>query len=231
VERGTTPAVDALGRYRTRGPGSWAFPPSLVPRTAPAAVKSRQRLEYGRLAEVLAERGLVDSRALQDALQFSARGGPPFPEALVTANLVADWELSRLVCELYGLPFLTVGIAEPDPKASAGLDTAFLIENGIVPLSRHGRLLTVLMPSLAPTETLDLLAGKSGLSILPIVGTVRTNRQWLEQHFVAGPLPAVAPPLELSGTPDAWSNLFDVADAAVLLDLKHVTPENQGDPT
>ena len=190
-------------------------------------MKSRQRLEYGRLAEVLAERGLVDQRALQDALQFSARGGPPFPEALVTANLVADWELSLLVCDLYGLPFLTVEIADPEPKAAAGLDTTFLVEKGIVPLSRHGRVLTVLMPSLSTTEVLDSLSRKSDLVVLPIVGTVRTNRKWLEEKFRAQAIPMDLASASLEPGGDAWGSLFDQADAAVLLDLKPGSPDEQ----
>ncbi|MFN0006803.1 MAG: hypothetical protein ACKVXR_02755 [Planctomycetota bacterium] len=191
--------------------------------------KSRQRLEYGRLAEVLAERGLVDSRALQDALQFSARGGPPFPEALVTANLVADWELSRIVAELYGLPFLTVEFAEPDPKALAGLDAHFLVQNGIVPLSRHGKVLTVLMPSLTTTDTLEYLARSAGVAILPIVGTVRSNRIWLEQKLALQLEPAIAAalPAKIEENDGAWSSLFDEGDAAVLHALKPVTPEDQ----
>jgi hypothetical protein len=195
-------------------------------------VKSRQRIDYGRLAEVLAERGIVDARAIQDALQFSQRGGPPFPEALVTANLVADWELTRLACEIYGLPFLTVGLADPDPKASEGLDSSFLMKECLVPLSRHGTVLTVLMPSLATTDVLDELAAKSGMTVLPICGTVRTNRDWLIQKF-SSPTPAVAraaaahdpgaPPEGM--TTAEWSNLFDEADAAVLFDLKQVPPD------
>jgi hypothetical protein len=199
-------------------------------------VKSRQRLEYGRLAEVLAERGIVDARAIQDALQFSQRGGPPFTEALVTANLVADWELSRLVCEIYGLPFLTVELVDPNPKAMAGLDQAFFVKECIVPLSRHGNVLTVLMPALSTTEILDSLAGQSGLSILPICGTVRANRVWLEQKLSAqAPPPALPSPHPAASSSAStvasvaaaagaegtdWSSLFDEADAAVLLDLK-----------
>ena len=189
--------------------------------------KSRQRLEYGRLAEVLAERGLVDSRAIQDALQFSARGGPPFPEALVTANLVADWELSRIVCELYGLPFVTTDFAEPDPKAAVGLDFAFLVEHGIVPLSRHGKVLTVLMPSLTTSDTLDYIAKMVDVTILPVVGTVRSNRAWLQQKVAAQPQvePAALLPNHEEDGEAGWSNLFDEADAAVLMDLKPVTPD------
>jgi hypothetical protein len=200
-------------------------------------VKSRQRIDYGRLAAVLSERGIVDARAIQDALQFSQRGGPPFPEALVTANLVADWELTRLACEIYGLPFLTVGLADPDPKASEGLDSSFLLKECIVPLSRHGSVLTVLMPSLTTTDVLDELASKSGTTVLPICGTVRTNRDWLVQKF-SSPTPSISPaaaasvsPANDPGTPPEgmttaeWSNLFDEADAAVLFDLKQVPPE------
>jgi hypothetical protein len=204
-------------------------------------MKSRQRIDYGRLAAVLAERGIVDARAIQDALQFSQRGGPPFPEALVTANLVADWELTRLACEIYGLPFLMVGLVDPDPKASEGLDSSFLMKECIVPLSRHGAVLTVLMPSLTTTDVLDELASKSGMTVLPICGTVRTNRDWLVQKF-SSPTPAAAgartsasaaandpgaPPEGM--TTAEWSNLFDEADAAVLFDLKQVPPEEQSD--
>ena len=198
-------------------------------------VKSRQRIDYGRLAAVLAERGIVDARAIQDALQFSQRGGPPFPEALVTANLVADWELTRLACEIYGLPFLMVGLVDPDPKASEGLDSSFLMKECIVPLSRHGSVLTVLMPSLTTTDVLDELAAKSGSTVLPICGTVRTNREWLVQKF-SSPTPAAstgkasASAIDPVGLPEGmttaeWSNLFDEADAAVLFDLKQPSEE------
>jgi len=202
-------------------------------------VKSRQRIDYGRLAAVLAERGIVDARAIQDALQFSQRGGPPFPEALVTANLVADWELTRLACEIYGLPFLMVGLVDPDPKASEGIDSSFLMKECIVPLSRHGSVLTVLMPSLTTTDVLDELAAKSGMTVLPICGTVRTNRDWLVQKF-SSPTPAAASAGTRASANDSvalpegmttaeWSNLFDEADAAVLFDLKQVPPEEQSD--
>ena len=117
-------------------------------------MKHNQRLEYARLAEVLSERGLVEPMALAEAMQFSGRGNLPFPEALVSANLVSDWERSRVVCELYNLPFLTVDVVTPDEKAREGVDAQFLIENGIVPLSRHGQVLTVCMPAMVPAEVI-----------------------------------------------------------------------------
>lgn len=178
--------------------------------------KNNQRLEYGRLSEVLAERGLVEPQALREALQFSSQGNMPFPEALVSANLVQDWELSRVVCEIYNLPFLSVDMVDPDPKALQGIDPQILLDNAIIPIGRFGQVLTVCMPAMVPAEVLGLLAAETDLYIMPVVGTVRTNRKWLEMHVALpqAPMPAATAlsPDENSGE---WSAIFDQGDAAV----------------
>lgn len=185
---------------------------------------NNQRLGYQRLAEVLVERGLVEAQAVQDALSMGAHGGLPFPEALVAANLVADWELSRVVSELHGLPFLTVDVVDPDPKARRGLDTGFLVENCLVPLSRYGQVLTLCMPAIVPAEVLGLMAAESDLLILPVVGTVRTNRRWLDDNLA----PNSAMPVEEGEVEPAedsnWSSIFDDADAQVLQELGGIGP-------
>lgn len=186
-------------------------------------MKHNQRLEYARLAEVLAERGMCEMQALREALQFSGRGHAPFAEALVNASLVSDWELSRVVCELYNLPFITVDVYEADPAARKGINAAFLIEHGLVPLGRHGQLLTVAMPGMVPAEVLGMLAADTDLYILPVVGTVQTNRRWIDRHLqaeLAAALPAAAPADAASPDAGEWANIFDQGDAAVLLDLK-----------
>lgn len=180
--------------------------------------KNNQRLEYGRLADVLQERGLVEPQALREAIQFSSQGNMPFPEALVTANLVQDWELSRIVCEIYNLPFLPVDMVEPDPKARAGIDPQFLIDNALVPIARFGQVLTVCLPALLPAEILGVLAATTDLFIVPVIGTVRSNRKWIELNILAeatpGALPQGGSQHEISQ--GAWSSIFDQGDANVL---------------
>lgn len=181
--------------------------------------KNNQRLEYGRLADVLQERGLVEPQALREAIQFSSQGNMPFPEALVTANLVQDWELSRIVCEIYNLPFLPVDMIEPDPKARAGIDPQFLIDNALVPIARFGQVLTVCLPALLPAEILGVLAATTDLFIVPVIGTVRSNRKWVEQHILAETTPGALPQSPQSAheiSQGAWSSIFDQGDANVL---------------
>ena len=72
--------------------------PPFSPR--PTSVNHNQRLGYQRLAEALVERGLVESSVAREALQAGANDGVPFPEVLVGASQLADWELSRAVCNV-----------------------------------------------------------------------------------------------------------------------------------
>lgn len=190
-------------------------------------MKNNQRLDYSRLAEVLAERGVCEPQALREALQFSGRGHAPFAEALVNASLVSDWELSRVVCELYNLSFMPVDMYDPDPNARKGLNSAFLIEHGLVPIGRFGNLLTIAMPGMVPADVLALLASDTDMTVLPVVGTVQTNRKWIERHLqaeLAAALPTPTPEDVAQGA-NEWGNIFDQADAAVLLDLKPLPPD------
>ena len=205
-------------------------------------MKTSQRLDNNRLSEVLAERGLVEPQALREAANFAVHGKIPMSEALVTANLVQDWELARIVSEIYNLPFLPVELLDPDPRALEGIDPQFLVENCLVPVGRYGQVLTVCMPAMVPADVLGLLAATTDLVILPVVGSVRSNRMWLEKNLMTqtAAMPAGAPAeaeIEVQGGhargpqagPGEWGSLFDQADAAVLLDLQ--VPTGEEDPT
>jgi hypothetical protein len=177
-------------------------------------VKSSQRLEYAHVAQVLGQRGLVDPQRLHLALQTGTNGNIPFPEILVGDNLITDWELSRIVCDLYNLPFLPVDIHAPAQNAFEGLDREFFRTHRLIPVDRNGQLLTVCMPAIVPAEVLGQLAAECDLQIAAVVGTVQTNNRWFDEHLpAADAAPALPGEAPSAGT---WSNLFDEADASVL---------------
>jgi hypothetical protein len=169
-------------------------------------VKHHQRLDHGRLAEVLHERGVANVDTIRDLLQQRKEGGMPFCEALVTTNLVPDWDLSRIVCETFGLPFLTIDMIEPNAKLRTELDLKLFRQHRVIPLDRFGQVLTVIMPALVQADVLAQLSAASDFVILPIVGTVETNRRWILENFGGN---------KNSDVEGGWSNLFDQADAAV----------------
>lgn len=181
-------------------------------------MKYAQRLDYARLAEVLHDRGMADPMPLGEILQSSLSGGTPFAEALVYANLVSDWELARVVCEIFNLPFVTPDLCTPDIEVAKEIGADFLVQHGLVPMGRFGQVLSLAMPCLVPADVLGLLAAQSDLLIQPLVSTVSGNRRWLEEHLAV--LQREDAYLERTESIDAsWQNIFDDADAAVRLEL------------
>ncbi len=168
-------------------------------------MKFTKRLDYSRLAQALAERDLVDLAAIQELLQASNEGGQPFAEALVTSNLVSDWDLSRIVAEVFHLPFVPVDHVKPDEKLLELFHSQLLHNTGLVPVSKYGNVLTMAMPGIVQADTLALLSAETNLVILPIVGTVNTNRKWLGENCK----------VETFQQDDSWGSLFDEGDAAV----------------
>lgn len=183
-------------------------------------MKNAQRLDFAGLAEVLGQRELVEVERLHLALQTGLQGSSPFPELLVNDGLMGDWELSRVVCELYSLPFVPVDIYTPSIEALEGLDHDFLRKHRLVPVGRHGQLLTVAMPGLVPADVLGMLSATADLHVMPVVGSVMTNNRWLEDNLVVEVEPVL--PGDAGVEDGSWSNIFDEGDASVLMDL---TPE------
>ena len=199
-------------------------------------MKSAHRFDYARFGEALVERGLVDRQVLNHVLQQCSRNHGLLPELLVKENLVSDWELSRVACEVYHLPFLTVEQCGPASGLLEGYDLAYLRHYALVPLDRYGTLLTVIMPGLVPSEVLEGLRPGQGGRVQPLVGSVVSNRRWLEEHCTAkfGPPPeeARAPLPEPAATgfgelkvvmDEDWGNIFDAGDEAVQLDIQGKT--------
>jgi hypothetical protein len=163
-------------------------------------LKHPKRLDETRLVEALSERGLVGASVLA---AHKDRG--PIAQLLVSDGAIGDWDLSRVVSEVFHLPFLPVNMAQPDRELLDSLPCKALLEHGLVPLCRQGGLLTVAMPGMVEAPALADVGAETGLRVMPVVGTVITNRRWLEDNPYGTP--------EEPGT--EWGGLFDEGDAAV----------------
>lgn len=128
-----------------------------------------------------------DPGTLQELLRASRSGGAPFCEAAVNARLISDWEMSRVVAEMFQLPFLPVDICQPDPALWGELGSEAFRESAVVPMHRFGQLLTVAMPGLASAEVLGALAKETGCLLMPVVGTAQTNRRYVEERSQRDP--------------------------------------------
>jgi hypothetical protein len=180
-------------------------------------VKASQRLDYSNLAAALGQRNLVDSARLSLALQTAQQTRTPLPEQLVTEGAIGDWELSHVVCDVFGLPFLPVEVCAPNPKSLEGIDPEFLRTHRLIPIDRHGQILTVCMPGLVQADVLGMLAAEADVTVLCVVGTVESNNRWLAMNLARAVEAAL--PAESQAPGNGWSTIFDTGDAAVMQEL------------
>ena len=177
-----------------------------LPRAA-LPLKHPKRLDETRLAEALSERGLVEASVLA-----AHKGRGPIAQLLVSDGAIGDWDLSRVVSEVFHLPFLPVNMTQPDREPLDSLPCKALLEHGLVPVCRQGGLLTVAMPGMVEAPALAEVGAETGLRIMPVVGTVLTNRRWLEENPCGAQEDLNQTPEELGAE---WGDLFDEGDAAV----------------
>ncbi len=196
--------------------------------TGDLSVKSKHRLDNERLADALGDLGLADRDALKLVLAQAASSGQVFTEILVRENLVSDWEISRVAAEVFNLPFLPVEVSPPSEKAMEGLDPEYLRMYGLVPLDRFGDLLTVAIPGLVPTHVLAGMGTSEKTCVVPVIGTVQSNRNWLAANLPqVEDVPSAIPSGGALSIDSGWTEIFDAGDEAVQLNLQPADEEPQ----
>jgi len=180
-------------------------------------LKNNQRLDHELLAETLRARGMVEPKTLEQALAACNASGALFTEQLVRDGVVSDWELAQVCCETFGLPFLPTDLYDPDLELIELFEPQTLRQTALVPLDRFGDVLVVAMPCMVPSDILDDIADRLQVKVMPVVGSVRANVRFLDEHLpdLAGDLARVAE--EADG--GEWTSVLDMGDAAVQVDL------------
>ena len=188
-------------------------------------MKGLDKLTYVRLAEVLSQKQVISNNAITDALYTQDQYGDPFVDLLVTQGAITEWDLAKVVVEHFQLPFLMAGNHSVDKEVLGLFPEEQLFRSNLLPLDRHGDVVTVSMPILTPGPLLEKLAKAHGVTIFPYVGLISENRKLLGDNFDSFKAWHVASlkerenrkPKKVSGDAvDDWMNIFDSGDAAVL---------------
>ena len=184
-------------------------------------MKGTPKFDYRRFTEHLIDRGMVDRGTVGHVLQQCEATGALLSEIMVQEGLVSDWEVARVVCELYHVPFLPLKVYPANKAAMEGLDPDYLRQYGLVPLDRFGNVLTVVVPGIVPSTVLMGLVDDRKVQIVPVVGSVTDNRRWLMENLPgpdtagvsASARPTAARPASRPAAPEVPSSMDDIAAA------------------
>ncbi|MGE0142543.1 MAG: hypothetical protein AB7I19_04710 [Planctomycetota bacterium] len=146
-------------------------------------MKGIEKLTPIRLAEVLTQRGLVPNETITDALYSQDRYGESFSEVLVSSGQINEWDLAKVVVEVFGIPFMMASSYDITKEAQSAIPKELLFRHMVVPLDRLGNVVTVTMPILTPFDVLGKIGRESGCEIYPFVGLIGENRKVLANIY------------------------------------------------
>jgi hypothetical protein len=186
-------------------------------------VKGLDKLTYIRLAEVLTQRGAVNTDAITEALYAQDKSGESFVDVLIGGGHTTEWDLAKIVVEHFQLPFVMPSSYDISDEARAAIPKEAQFRHLLVPLDKFEDVLTIVMPILTPFEVIDKLSKQLKFDIFPYVGLVSENRKVIgEQHKdyaewkkADDEARAKATKRKPGKTAGEWMNIFDVGDAAV----------------
>lgn len=124
-----------------------------------------------RLGELLIHRGRLTPSQLDAALAVQKRTGGRLGAIMIEMGLINDAILTETLAEQYDLASIPVDQVDPTPDLVRYINPHYAWRHGVVPISRFGRRLTVVVSDPTRTEIVRDLEHATGLQIQPILST------------------------------------------------------------
>ena len=176
------------------------------------------------LKDRLLERGLIDSRQLEEAVDRTRRLRVPLATVLLDQHLVDEDALLEVLAELYRMEFLRLRDATIEPAAVQCVSAKLAAHYGVMPVRLKGRHLT-----LAVANPLDMAASEDietnlGLTVDRVLAPRSEILEALRRHYGVGAdtverILADALPREASETVEESHDLEKMAEDTSVVKL------------
>lgn len=142
----------------------------------------RQRIQLG---ELLVQHGLITKDVLSEALAAQSKHKMKLGDYLVREGLVSEEDIVNLVSEQLRIPRYSPTKHSYDTDIARLIDAQESKENGVIPLNRKNRLLTVATLDPWDCDLIDTLEITTGLEVAPVMCT-RHELQALHNAIFGG---------------------------------------------
>lgn len=140
-----------------------------------------------KLGELLVERGFIEPRDLEDALDLQRRSGVRLGVALLQLDRVDEANLVSALGELFNVPAVSLSGFEADPEAVKTMSARFASEHDVFPLrirtDRGRRVLTVAMVDPSDYRTIDELGFMTNARIEVVIASPSDVDRALRMEF------------------------------------------------
>ena len=114
------------------------------------------------LGELLLKENMVTPQQLQEALTHQRHNGGTLGKAFVSLKILKDDEITSLLSRHLGVPSIKLGDFEVDPATIKFIPAETARKYQVLPLSRHGKRLTLAMADPSNTFAMDKISFMTG---------------------------------------------------------------------
>src|SRR5882672_5512427 len=130
-----------------------------------AVVGGTSRAALGGLAQRLVQDGLLDERAMQDAIARSKEKRLSLVTHLVAANLATARDIAISASNEFGVPLLDLDAVAPDMDAVRVVSEKLMQKHGVLPLMKRGKRLFLAVADPTNLHALDEIRFQTSMSI------------------------------------------------------------------
>jgi hypothetical protein len=149
-----------------------------------------ERLVRTRLEEVLLDEGVLPRDRVESAQLEQDQSGRLLSDVLVDAEMMDEWDLAKLICGRFGLPFLDVKGYTLRREVTELVPREWCQRHGVLPLDQFGQTLMLACQEIPTADAVRELQEMTGCSPFLYVGLRRSIREALD---VPARKPAPAP--------------------------------------
>jgi hypothetical protein len=144
---------------------------------------SSSRITKKQLGELLIERGIINRKQLEKALQVQKERGGLIGEVLVNLAFAKEEDIAQALTCQYGFPYLPLSNYEIDAEVINTVPKHVATQYCLIPIDKIGKSLTLAMSNPLNFQAIEDVELLTGCAIQTFVSTTTDIRRTIEKYY------------------------------------------------
>jgi len=141
------------------------------------------RITKKQLGELLIERGIINRKQLEKALQVQKEKGGLIGEVLVGLGYAKEEDIAQALTCQYGFPYLPLTNYEIDAEVINTVSKHVAAQYCLIPIDKIGKSLTLAMANPLNFQAIEDVEMMTGCTIQTFVSTTTDIRKAIEKYY------------------------------------------------
>ena len=146
-----------------------------------------RRVITKRIGEVLLERGMINRKELDKALEHQKEHGGLIGQVLIQLGFVTEDEVALALTAQYGFPYLPLANYEIDPELMGLIPRPMAQQYCLIPIDRIGNALTLAMADPSNVQAIEEIELMTKCVIQTFVSTPSEITRAIEKYYHSTP--------------------------------------------